>query len=116
MNSTSRISAVLAYIPVLGWLFVFLVDRRDPLAMFHLKQSLGLFLSLAALTLGWAVLGWVLTWIPYLDVLAVALFALVLTAYLVGAVVWVMGVVNAAQAQLVELPLFGGWAERLHFG
>jgi uncharacterized membrane protein len=111
--STSRVSAVLAYIPLIGWLYVYLTQRKDLLAMYHLRQSIGLFLFLFGVLAGWAVVGWVLAWIPYLAIVSVALFSIVLGAYLLGAVAWVLGLINALTNKLAPLPLFGKWASRL---
>ena len=114
MNRPSRVSAVLAYLlPIVGWLYVLLFEPRNELAVYHLKQSIGLVVFLAATTAGWLVAGWALAWIPYVFVLSVALFALVIAAYIYGVVAWVLGMRNAARARLAPLPLFGEWARRL---
>ncbi len=113
MSAPSRMPAVLAYVPVLGWLFVFFAHRRNPLAVYHLKQSIGLVLFLITTSVGWAVVGWVLAWIPYLFIVSIALFALVIAAFIFGLVAWLLGVRNALSAQLTPLPLFGEWANHL---
>ena len=106
--------ALLAYlIPVFSWLYIFFFERKNLLAVYHLKQAIGLVLFLFATTFGWAVVAWVLAWIPYLSVLSIALFALVLAAYLFGLVAWLIGLNNALRARAVPLPLFGQWASRL---
>jgi uncharacterized membrane protein len=113
MSGLSRVSSVLAYIPVIGWLFVFLIERKNAAAMFHLRQSIGLFLFLVAVFLGWAVIAWLVAWIPYMAVFSVATFTVVMAAYFVGAVTWVMGLLNALRNRLEPLPLYGRWASRL---
>ena len=114
MNKPSRLPAVLAYlIPVIGWVYVFFAERKNPFAMYHLKQSLGLFLFLAGTMVGWAAIAWVLAWIPYAAVLGVALFAIVLTAYLYGVVAWLLGMSNALRGRMDPLPVFGEWASGL---
>lgn len=113
MSRPSRLPAVLAYIPVIGWLYVFFVQRNNTLAMYHLRQSVGLFLYLAAALVGWAVVAWVLAWIPWLAVFSMALFALVIAAYLYGFVAWMMGLTNAISYRSSPLPWFGRWADRL---
>jgi uncharacterized membrane protein len=114
MNQRSKITAMLAYLgPVIGWLYIFLFARKNLLALYHLKQAIGLVLFLFATTLGWVVVGWVVAWIPYMSVLSIALFALVLAAYLYGFVAWLIGLSNALRARTVPLPLFGKWANRL---
>jgi len=109
----ARLAAVLAYVPVLGWLVVFLFQRANPLAMYHLRQSIGLVLFLLGLTVGWAVVGWVIAWIPYAFVVSIALFALVMAAYFLSVVILLLGLRNALRSSFASLPLFGGWANRL---
>jgi len=114
MNKPSRLPAILAYlIPVVGWLYVFFFQRKNSLALYHLRQSIGLVLFLIATTVGWAVVGWVLAWIPYLSVLSIALFSIVIVAYIYGVVAWILGLYNAFSALQSPLPLFGQWANRL---
>ena len=114
MRRSSRIPAVVAYlIPIIGWLYVLFFQRKNSLAVYHLKQSIGLVLFLVAITAGWAVIAWVLAWIPYMAVLGIALFAIVIAIYLYGLVAWILGLINALNGRLTPLPLFGQWASRL---
>jgi uncharacterized membrane protein len=114
MNKPSRLPAILAYlVPVLGWLYVFFFQRKNSLAIYHLRQSIGLFLFLVATLVGWAMVGWILAWIPFLAVLSIALFSIVIVAYFYGIVAWILGMSNAFSARETPLPLFGHWANRL---
>lgn len=114
MSSSSRFPAVMAYlIPVIGWLYVFSFHRKNALAMYHLRQSIGLFLFLGATIVGWAVIAWVLAWIPYMGALGAALFTIVMAAYLFGIVAWILGLINALTKRVAPLPGFGRWANRL---
>jgi uncharacterized membrane protein len=114
MSRPSRLPAVVAYlIPVIGWLYVFTFQRKNTLAMYHLRQSIGLFLFLVATITGWAVIAWVLAWIPYMGALSAALFTLVMAAYLFGMVAWILGLINALSRRAAPLPGFGPWANRL---
>ena len=71
MSKPSRLPAVLAYlIPVIGWLYVLFFQRKNELAVYHLRQSIGLFLFLIGTLFGWTVIAWVLTWIPLMDVVS----------------------------------------------
>lgn len=109
----SRISAALAYIPILGWLYVILVQRENALAVYHLKQSIGWVLFLIVVLAGWALVAWILAWIPYAFVVSIALFPLVIAAYFYGFVALLLGLRNALSARAVPLPLFGERANRL---
>lgn len=116
-NKPSCLPAVLAYLaPVIGWLYVLFFQRKNSLAVYHLRQSIGLVLFLVIATAGWVVIGWVLAWIPYMATLSIALFAIVIAAYLYGVVAWMVGLSNALRARLAPLPLFGQWASRLPIG
>lgn len=114
MNASSRLPAVIVYLlPILGWLYVFFFERKNSLALYHLRQAIGLFVFLIVTFLAWVVVGWLLAWIPYLNVLSIALFALVIAAYLYGIAAWLFGIYNALYASEIPLPPFGQWASRL---
>jgi uncharacterized membrane protein len=107
MDSSSRVAAVIAYIPVVGWLYVLLFQRHNVFAVFHARQSIGLFVFLLAMFVGWAVITWVLGWIPFAFVIGNALFALVIAAYVFGVFAWIAGILNAARGRVALLPIFG---------
>ncbi len=114
MNSAqSRFRAFIAYLPVIGWIYILIFQRRDSFAMFHVKPSIGLFLFLIAVLLGWVVAARVIAWIPYGAVFSVALFALVIAAFIFAVIAWVVGLVSALQGRVALLPIFGGMANRL---
>jgi uncharacterized membrane protein len=113
MNDLSRFSAVAAYVPIIGWLYVYVFQRKNELANFHLKQSIGLVLFLVSALVSWAVVAWGLAWIPYMGALGMALFTLVMAAYVFGAVAWILGLIHSLRGQMVPLPWFGSWATRL---
>jgi uncharacterized membrane protein len=114
MNSYSRFPAVLAYLlPVLGWLYVLFFERRNSLALYHLRQSIGLVVFLIVILVAWVGVSWLLAWIPYLAILGIALFALVMGAFFYGMVAWLFGIYNALSYRQRPLPLFGRWASRL---
>ena len=114
MSRTSRFPAVVIYLlPVIGWLYVFSFQRKNPLAMYHLRQSIGLFLFLVAVIAGWAVIAWVLVWIPYMGALGAALFTMVIAAFLYGIVAWILGLFYALNKRVVPLPGVGRWASHL---
>ncbi len=113
MSNPSGVAAAFAYLPVVGWLYVFLFQHGNKLALFHLRQSVGLILFLVGVLVGWAVVAWILAWIPYVAVISIALFAIVVAAYLYGVVALVLGVMNALRNRFALLPFFGGFANRL---
>jgi uncharacterized membrane protein len=114
MSGHSRFPAIVAYLfPVVGWLYVFAFQRKNTLAMYHLRQVIGLFFFLAGAVAGWAVIAWILAWFPYMGALSVALFTIVMAAFIFGAVAWIVGLIRALSKQVTPLPAFGRWAERL---
>jgi uncharacterized membrane protein len=115
-SPAARISAFIAYLlPVLGWIYLGLFQRQNRLAIFHLKQAISLVLFLLAAFFGWAIIGYLLAFIPYGAVFSVAFFSLVLFAFIVGAVIWIIGMVNALRGRMEDLPFVGGWAKRFTF-
>jgi hypothetical protein len=113
MSGAARISAALAYIPIIGWLYVLAFQRQNALAVFHVRQSIGLVLFLIAALVVWAVVAFVLAWIPMLSALGVALFTLVMAAYFYGVVALAIGILNALNGKSNPLPGFGQRADRL---
>jgi uncharacterized membrane protein len=113
MSKSSPFPALIAYIPIIGWLYVYFMQRENPLAVFHLRQSVGLFLFLIGIFVVWAVVAYLLALIPYMAVFSVTLFTIVMAFYMFGVVAWVTGIVNALKNKSTPLPLFGQWANRL---
>ncbi len=97
----------MAYVPVIGWLYVTIFQREDELAMYHLRQSVGVVLFLIGSLLSWAVIAWLLAWLPYMGAVGIALFTLVIAAYLFGVICWVIGIINALRGQMTPLPGIG---------
>jgi hypothetical protein len=116
LQQLSRVPAVIAYLPVVGWAYVLIWQRKNLLAVYHLRQSIGLVLFLLAITGGWIVVAWLIAWIPYAFVVGIALFTLVIASYLFGVVAFCLGITHALNARLAPLPLFGRWANRLPIG
>ena len=115
MKASDRLFAVLAYIPVLGWLVVLLLKRHSPLPMFHVRQSIGLFVFLVLSFAAWAAGTWVLGWIPYGFMVGVSLFTMVIVAFIFVIVAWITGMVDALKGRMVLLPLFGARANNIRF-
>lgn len=112
----SRISALLAYLPIIGWLYVYFTQSKNAFAMFHLRQSIGLFIFLVGTFIGWVIIAYVLALIPYVIVISMALFAIVIAAYAYGFVLWIMGMLNALRNLAQPLPGIGKRANRLPIG
>lgn len=113
MDTTNRIPAFLAYLLlIVGCLYVFIFEREDKFAVFHAKQSLLIMLTALLAPLVWAVGAWLISWLlPFGFALAVALFSLVVAAYLFLAGLWLLGMLYVSQTKVKPLPLIGGWAK-----
>lgn len=113
-NISSRIVAFLAYLlPFIEWIYALIVHRRDRFVLFHVRQAASIVLVPVALTLLWAIVGWILALTPVGGLLAAALFSLVAVAYLVAAVDWIIGLVQAATGRAEPVPILGRVALRL---
>ena len=111
MTQTSRVMAFVAYLLSLpGALIVLFTQRDDRFATHHARQSLAIWLAAIGVPLLWAVVAWVLAWIPVIGaVMGVALFALVLAVYTMLIVSWIAGMVFSLQGVLWTMPLLGRW-------
>lgn len=117
MAGTIRLITFFVYlVPVLGWLAPMLFMRRQPFVFFHACQALALNLIAVMIPLGWAVLGWGITWIPLVGpVIATASFALVIAAFVAIIIAWVAGMLHALRLEAKSVPLFGAWGNRLYY-
>lgn len=115
MSKPGRHAAFLAYLlPVVGWLYVFLLHRKNGLAVYHAKQSMMLTMTAAGVPVAWALVAWIVSWIPLAGpLIAVTLFTLVILAYIFLTVDWVIGMIYALYARMRPVPLVGRWAERI---
>lgn len=115
MSKPKRHAAFLAYLlPVVGWLYVLLFHRKDEFVMYHAKQSVALAMTAVGALAVWAVVAWLVSWLPLVgSIIAAVLFALVILIYIFLPVTWVIGMVYALQAKVKPLPILGRWAERV---
>jgi len=85
--------AIIAYFTLIGWIIALIMFGQKPtrLAAFHLRQSLGLFLT-----------GVVLSFIPLIG------WALVFPLL----VLWVVGLVQACEGEAKPLPFVGNFYQQ----
>ena len=109
MSQSSRYLAFISYLLSLpGALFVLLARRDDLFAVYHARQSLRLAIIGIAAPLIWAVVAWMLAWIPLIGgMLGVVLFALVIAIYVGIAISWIAGMIYSLKGQVRPMPLFG---------
>jgi uncharacterized membrane protein len=109
VSQSSRYLAFLSYLLSLpGALFVLLARREDPFAVYHARQSLTLAIIGIVSPLIWAIVAWLLAWIPTFGaMLGVILFALVIATYFGILFSWIAGMVYSLKGQVRPMPLFG---------
>ncbi|WP_316826150.1 DUF4870 domain-containing protein [Pedobacter miscanthi] len=96
MNNKSL--AIISYITIIGWLIAYFIgkDKADALLKYHLRQSLGLAIVNIIFSV---VLNIVATLIPSLSFLGLIGFVFI--------ILWIMGIINAANGALKPVPLIG---------
>ncbi len=114
MSQSSRYLAFISYLLSLpGALFVLLARRDDPFAVYHARQSLRLAITGIAAPIVWAVVAWILAWIPLVGgMLGVILFALVIATYIGVLISWIAGMIYSLKGQVRPLPFFGARSAR----
>ncbi|WP_395047952.1 DUF4870 domain-containing protein [Flavobacterium sp.] len=93
--------SIISYITIIGWVIAFIIYGNNPekssLAKFHLKQSFGLaVLGILNAILQTIILSIVPALYIVFTIIAVAIFIL-----------WIIGIINAANEQEKPVPLVG---------
>ena len=104
--NNGKAAAVLSYflVGILWWLLDEKV-KKNSFVKFHVKQALVLLIASVAVS----VAGWVLIWIPVIGWIALAVLRVGIF------VLWIIGIVKAAQGVKAELPLIGKFAKNFGF-
>jgi len=99
-SSNGQMLAVVSYLTLIGWIIAFVMYQNDKseLAIYHIRQSLGILII--------GIIGWIVFWIPILGWLA-AIFLFVM---------WLMGIIYAAQGEMKPVPLLGKFFQDIFKG
>ena len=99
-SSNGQLIAIVSYLSLIGWIIAFILYQNDKseIAIYHIRQSLGINII--------AIIGWIIFWIPILGWLA-AIFLFV---------IWIMGLISAAQGEMKPVPLFGKFFQDIFKG
>jgi uncharacterized membrane protein len=91
--------AIVSYLTLIGFIAALIIhsNKKTRLGAFHLRQTLGLFLTIIAFAIG----GMVLMIIPFLGWLLLAAIWIALFAF------WVMGLLAALKGELKPVPVLG---------
>ena len=94
----SKTLSIVSYITIIGWLVAYFSgkDNNDPLLKYHLRQALGLAIISIIFNV---VLTIVASIVPSLAFLALAGYVIL--------VLWVLGIINAANEAQKPVPLVG---------
>lgn len=113
--SASRLAPALAWLlPVLGWAWLWWRHRADERARQALREALALWLAIVGALVVWAVFAFAIAWLPFVGPLAaMASFALVIFAWTLGGVLWLVGLLRALRGDERPLPLLGRIMRRL---
>jgi len=96
-SQNAQLYAIISYLTFVGWVIAFVLYQNDKseLAIYHLRQSLGLHLI--------GVVGWIIFIIPIIGWLAAIFYF----------VCWLMGLIYAAQAEMKPVPLLGDFFQNI---
>ncbi len=101
-----KAAAVLSYflVGILWWLLDEKM-KKNSFVKYHVKQALVLLIASIAVS----VAGWFLIWIPTIGWLAYMILRLGIL------ILWIMGILKAAQGVKAELPIIGQYAKHFDF-
>jgi uncharacterized membrane protein len=90
--------SIISYITIIGWLIAYFSgkDKADALLKYHLRQSLGLAIVNIIFSV---VLTIIASMVPSLSFLGLIGYVFI--------VLWIMGIINAANGALKPVPLIG---------
>lgn len=94
--------AIISYLTIIGWIIAYVMygNNKTPLATFHLRQAVTLYVVSLAI---W-ILQMILTFIPVIGLITGILAILI---YIALFVFWVIGFIAAINGQEKTIPVFG---------
>ncbi len=96
--------AIIAYLTIIGLIIAFVLnnEKRNDFATYHIRQSLGIFLTLFV--------SGVISYIPFIGWIISAVTALLMI------ILWIIGIINAANGNKKPVPLLGEYYNNLFAG
>ncbi len=102
---SNKVLAILSYITIVGWLIAYFKNRdnkpKSEVVTYHLKQGLGFFIVSVVLNI---VLSLITSFVPslyFINFIGIVLL-----------VIWIIGIINAANEEKKPLPLIGKMFEQ----
>ena len=102
--------AIVSYLTLIGFIVALILhsNKKTPLGAFHLRQTLGFFLSMVVVTFAVVIVIFIIALIPLVHLVLVILMPLLwLGLYVGGFVLWLMGLIAAINGQQKPMPLVG---------
>jgi len=99
-SQNAQLISIISYLSFIGWVIAFVIYQNDKseLAIFHLRQSLGILITF--------MIGVFIFWVPIIG----WLFAILMF------VLWIMGLIYAAQGEKRTVPVLGEFYQNLFKG
>ena len=90
--------SIISYITIIGWLVAYFSgkDKADVLLKYHLRQSLGLAIVSIVFNVAFTIIASIVPSLAFLGFVGYAFIIL-----------WIMGIINAANGALKPVPLIG---------
>jgi uncharacterized membrane protein len=104
-----KLMAILAYII---FLVPLLAARDKKFAMFHTEQALALIIAWVVIYIGFTILSIILSKIS--SALSCGMGIVSILIWVGYLVLWIMGLINAAQGKLKEIPVIGAYGAKLN--
>lgn len=104
--------ALVAYITLIGFLIAYVQngDKKNQFVAYHLRQSIGIMLTMLVLVIAGTMLSVIFMFISTtLGSLIGTLFSF---SYLLGLVLMILGILNANNGKAVPVPIFGKMYEK----
>lgn len=100
-SSNAQLIAIVSYLTLIGWIIAFVLYQNDKseLAIFHIRQTLGIYLI--------GIVGVLFFWIPLIG----WILSIILPIFIF--VLWIVGLINAAQGETKPVPLVGDFIQDL---
>lgn len=107
-----KTNAIIAYITLVGFIIAFVQngDKKNAFTSYHIRQSLGIMVTLFALV----IVGTIIGMLSIMGGSFVGLIGNLITwgAYILVLVLWVLGIMNANNGKATPVPLLGQLYEK----
>ncbi|MCX8526451.1 DUF4870 domain-containing protein [Chryseobacterium formosus] len=97
---SNKTLSILSYITIIGWIVSFIKSKdhlpKNDLVTYHLRQGLGFFLVSFILNIALSIIVAMIPSLYFINLVGIVLF-----------IIWIIGIINAANEQKKALPIIG---------